>query len=283
MSRRLALASAAAVSVAGAVALLASRGDGSLRRVLRAGRWRMGYAVESPYADVSAGGRVIGESPESLAAVARRAGLPPPSPVQVAFDDLIPGLEAHRFDVVAAGMFITAARRQRVSFSQPTLRVRPGWLVRRQGAPALGAYRDAARQTSLRVAALRGSVEQTRLAQAGLAPGRLVEVPDAQAGLASVAAGQVDALALSLPAVRQLAARQPAQLAAVAATGGAGDEQGDLVGFAFHRDDTDLREAVDHALDGWVGSTEHLTVLRRHGFDVGDLPPPRTQSPETAR
>jgi polar amino acid transport system substrate-binding protein len=170
--------------------------------VRQAGVLRVGHAVEAPYADLEADGRVSGESPENARRIAARAGLPHIEWVQVEFDQLIEGLQAGRFDLVAAGLFITPERSRQLLFSEPSLCVRPGWLLREDAPPGLdGSYAEALQQPGLRIAVLRGSAEAAVLAgYAGLR-----EVPDARAGRLAVLRGAADALALSLPTVRALA------------------------------------------------------------------------------
>lgn len=269
--------------LAGAVAAWQNLGgDDSLRRVREAGVLRVGYAIEAPYADLDASGRVSGESPETARQIAARAGLPRIEWVQAEFDQLIEGLQSGRFDVVASGLFITPERSRQVLFSEPSLCVRPGWLLRPQAPSGLAAgYAEALRQPGLRMAVLHGSAEAAALAGH---PG-LVEVPDARAGRLAVLQGTVDALALSLPTVRALAALGPPGqlLARVAASAApvAGQEppagegcppEASRVGFAFAPEDRALQARWNQAMAGYLGSPEHLQTLARFGLGADELP-----------
>lgn len=243
--------------------------DSSLSRVRGSGVLRIGYAVEAPYAWVAPDGSVAGESPETARHTAERLAVKRIEWVQVPFADLIAGLDERRFDVAAAGLFITEARARLVRFSEPTVRVVPGLLVQR-GNPrgvvsSLGLARSAAR-----VAVLEGSVEQTRLLALGVAPERLVAVPDAQTGRAAVARGSVDALALSVPTLTWMAHELPGAFVVLpdAAAHGSG---GDRVAFAFHRDAAALQAAWNAAQAGWVGSAEHRRLVASLGFVNDDL------------
>lgn len=270
MSRRVAAGMAAGLVAAGAVASWMLAGsDDALDRVRARGELRIGYAVEPPYAQLAADGTPGGESPEVAREVARRLGVRP-TWVLTGFDRLIPELESDRFDLVAAGLFITPERAQRVRFSRPTLRVRPGWL-RRPDAPApQGAYAEAAGRPGLRIAAVAGSVEAAYFAARLPAAQRLLLVPDAGAGRDEVAAGRSDALALSLPTVLRMAAESQAGL--VAEPAGGADAPADLVGLAVRPDDASLARAVDAALADYLGSPEHLAMLRPLGLGAADLP-----------
>jgi polar amino acid transport system substrate-binding protein len=245
--------------------------DDSLERLRQAGVLRVGYAVEAPYALVGPGGVVTGESPEVARHVAARLGIPRIEWYRVGFADLIPQLRERRFDVVAAGLFITRARAGQVRYSEPSLRVRPGWLTAAGNPRHLGSYADTARRSDVRVAVLRGSVEQAALQRLGLTG--LLEAPDAQTALSAVLHAHAEALALSLPTVRSMAAGRPDRLAAVPAGGSAGAGlEADFVAFAFHTLDAQLQQAWNQALAGYVGSDEHLATLARFGFTRDDLP-----------
>lgn len=269
----------ALAGVAGVVALAGlagwrfgpGRGDGSLERVRQAGRLRVGYAVEAPYAMLAADGSVTGESPETARRIAQRLGLPPIEWVQVAFAELMPSLDERRFDLIAAGLFVTGARARQLRFSHPTVRVLPGLLAPRDNPKQLGGYRALAGRGDVRVAVVAGSVEQQRLQALGLATTALLVVPDLQAGRAAVATGVADALALSLPTVRGAAAAAPERLVALADTSATGAREIDFVAFAFHRDDAALQQAWNAAQAGWIGSAEHARTVAPFGFQPAEL------------
>lgn len=235
--------------------------DTSLQRVRSSGVLRIGYAVEPPYAWVGTDGQVVGESPDSARHIARRLGVPHVDWVQVGFGELIPGLLERRFDVAAAGLFVTAARQRQVRFSAPTVRVLPGLLVRHGNPLQLHSYRGL-QQSPARVAVVEGSVEQQRLLPAiGL---RLLAVPDAATGRAALAGGRVDALALSQPTLLWMTRDLPGAFEVVADTGAPGD----AVAFAFHPDAAALQAAWDAAQVGWVGSEAQRRLVAPLGFVV---------------
>ncbi len=266
-----AFALAAGLVLAGGWAARLAHEDDSLERVTGAGVLRVGYTVEAPYAWVQADGRVTGESPETAREVARQLGIARVEFVQVPFAELIPSLLDQRFDVIGAGLFVTEERRRRVRFAAPTLRVRPGLLVPAGNPKALTSSVDLLRRADLRVAVIQGAVEEARLLALGLPPDRLLGLPDAQAGLAAVAAGAADALALSLPTLRWMSLRVPGSFevlvdTASAQTGGAEDR----VGFAFRPQDAALQAAWDRAQARWTAGDEYRRLVERFGFTEDD-------------
>lgn len=250
--------------------------DSSLNDILRRGSIRVGYAIEAPYAFIEADGTTTGLDPELARLIAHRLGIQRVDFRLVDFGSLIAGLNSGQFDVVAAGMFITPERDRLVAFSAPTFQVRPGLLVRLGNPRNLHSYQDIVHDPEARVAALSGSVEEAALIQAGVPPERIKNVPDARSGRLLVDTAQVDAFALSAPAVQWMTMRdrvlsaepaRPFQEAAHeagprAATGG----------MAFRKADVSLRAAWDRELRRFLGSSEHLRLAAGFGFSSSDLP-----------
>jgi polar amino acid transport system substrate-binding protein len=247
----------------------------ALARSRRDGVIRIGYAVEAPYAFALADGTVTGESPAVASRIVARLGIPRIAWIQTEFGSLIPELEAGRFEVVAAGLFITRGRAARVSFSEPSFRVRQALLVRRGNPLRLHSYAAAARHPAARVAVLQGAVEGELLRRLGMPAARLVAVPDALAGRVAVEAGLADALALSSPTVQLMARRQQLGL-----TEGAepfeqlpeGTVRHGYGGFAFRKADRELLAAWNRELKRFIGSEEHRDLVAPFGFGAAELP-----------
>lgn len=269
---------------AGVIALLAitfgylaceSR-DGSLERVRERGAIRIGYAVEAPYAYVD-GGRVVGESPDVAARVVAGMAIGKTVWVQTTFDRLIPELLDGRFDVIAAGMFITEERQRRIAFSYPTFLVRQALLVKRGNPLGLHAYGDIARCDSCRVAVVASAFERELLELAGVPRDRVVEVPDSLTGRVAVESGLVDALALSSITINWLARgdalgrTEVAQPFAQPTRGHAGGVSAGA--FAFRLSESSLRDAWNASLASFVGTDLHLRLIAPYGFTADELPP----------
>lgn len=230
---------------------------------------RVGYAVEPPYAFLRPDGTVTGESPGVALAVATRLELRVEW-VQTTFDRLIDELQEERFDIIAAGMFVTEARARRVRFTRPTVMVRPGWLTAAGNPRRLADYTDVAKQAGVRVVVIAGSVEEDSMRRAGLPAASLIHVPDAASGESVVRQGLADALALSLPSVRLMARKSLEQLEAVPA--GRGNKGAANVALAVRSDAAELQRAIDGVLASYVGSDEHVGMISAFGFNRDDLP-----------
>lgn len=267
--------------VAGLIALAAVLGVWRVQRddaltPYREKGLRIGYAVEAPYAWVTPEGLVSGESPSLARLVASRLDIDRIEWIQTRFDALIPDLRAGRFDVIAAGMFITAERAKRVAFSEPTFRVLPALLVARGNPQRIHRAADL-KPASVRVAVLSGSVEQAWVKRIGVASDNAVLVPDALTGLRAVQGGLVEALALSAPTLRWMAQSADGRGVEVVTLTSEQDSGVDGLGagygaFAFRPQDAPLREAWNGVLRGLVGQPEHLALVAPWGFSAAEMP-----------
>ncbi len=183
---------------------------------------------------------------------------------------MIPELESGRFDVIASGLFVTPERAQRVAFSRPTFRVGTGILVLAKQAEPPTSCRALAGHAAVRIAVLRGAVEGDWLRACGVAPGRILEVPDAAAGRSAVLTEVVFGLALSAPTLRWMSAQEGPLRTKVVAL----DPEGAAVGrgaFAFRPEDRALRVAWDEALARFLGTPEHLAMVTALAFDPEEV------------
>lgn len=90
---------------------------------------RIGYANETPFAFTETDGTVTGESPEIAKIIFAKMGIKQVNGVLTEWGSLIPGLRAGRFDVIAAGMYITPARCKQVLFTDPQYQLPDALLV----------------------------------------------------------------------------------------------------------------------------------------------------------
>lgn len=249
-------------------------GDTSLTQLQQNGVIRVGYAVEAPYAYITAEGHVTGESPEVAKTIIESLGIERTEWIQTEFDQLIPGLLDQRFDVIAAGMFITAERAEKVQFSNPTFHVQPGLLVYMENPLQLHTYEDIANNRAAKVAALSGSVEETLLREAGVVDSQLVLVADALTGEIALRTGLVNALALSSPTVRWLAANDTSgTTVALEVTTPSGLSAGwGYGGFVFRPTDRQLLDAWNKELATYIGSPNHIKLIAQFGFTEAELP-----------
>lgn len=229
---------------------------------------RIGYAVEAPYAFVREDGEVSGEGPEIARVVAAKLGVKRLEWRQVDFSSLIQELRDGSIDVIAAGMFITPERARVVAFSRPTFRTSHGLLVRRGNPSRIESHADLGRG-GRRVAVLAGSVEEKYYREVVGVEGRsLIVVPDAKSGVRAVQEGVADGLALSTSSLRWAVAqmKEPRVELISPESDKASPGPSSEGAFAFRIGERRLREAWDAELSRFLGSAEHLALVRPLGF-----------------
>jgi polar amino acid transport system substrate-binding protein len=275
------------VPLAGALVLATALGIGcggaggepagsTLDRVREAGLVRVGYANEAPYAyRDTASGRVTGEAPEIARVVFTRLGVGEIEGVLTEFGSLIPGLQAGRFDVIAAGMYVTPERCAEVAFSDPSYAVGEGFIVAAGNPLALHGYEAVRERADATLGVVSGTIERTYALRLGIPESRLVTFPDALAAMAAVRAGRVSAYAGTALTVQSLLAKKPAGVEQALPFTDPSIDGRTVRGygaFAFRRDDRDLVEAFNRHLEAFVGTPEHLALVAPFGFTRAQLP-----------
>jgi polar amino acid transport system substrate-binding protein len=169
-----------------------------------------------------------------------------------------------------------------VAFSVPVACVAPALLVRAGNPLGLRDTTDLA-AAHVRVAVVKGSYEEARARRLGLPAVQVLAVPDARTGYGAVVAGGADAFWLTGPAIRWLAdsvadSGTVEAVALPAAPVARGGPDRPCTALAVRREDRTLREAIDRELRRFVGSPEHLELVRGFGFAVADLPVARERA-----
>lgn len=241
-------------------------------RLRHSGSLRVGFAVEAPYAFIDAHGQITGEAPEIFRRMAQRMGVQHIDWVRMDFASLLPALQIGRIDAVAAGMFITPERQRVVIFSRPTASVRSALIVQagEKRLPLKPLLADLEKASGMRWVTVHDAAENGLLFQAGVPTERISTVPQADRALRVLAEGKADGMAISAVTAWKLVAQTAGQAlqARVLADAPAG-----LPAFAFRAEDDDLRDAMDRALTDFLGSEEHMVLVRSFGFTSEERPP----------
>lgn len=184
---------AAAVAAAGtAVPAVAA----SLDELKAQGFARIAIANEPPWTEVKADGKVTGAAPEVARAVMQKLGVEEIVASISEYGAMIPGLQAGRFDMVSAGLFIKPERCAAVIFSEPDLCDFEAFAVKKGNPSGAATYADLAASDSLKVGAPGGGTEERLALDAGVPRDRVIVVPDTQSGIKMLADGRIDVYAL---------------------------------------------------------------------------------------
>ena len=253
------------------------QGESTLERARREGVVRVGFANENPYAFAQPDGTLSGEAVEVARAVFTALGIPEMEGVLTQFGSLIPGLQAGRFDVITAGMYITPVRCEEVLFADPEYQVGEA-LTGEAGNPHdLHSYEDIAANPDITVGTGAGYLEIDFMTAVGVAEDQITTFPDDPSGVAGLQAGQIDAWTGTRPTllIMMETANDPnleladpftqpiVDGAPVTSYGGA----------AFRYEDQEFRDAFNEELQKLKDSGQLLELIGQfQGFDEGSLP-----------
>jgi polar amino acid transport system substrate-binding protein len=244
----------------------------TLERAKQDGFIRVGFANEAPFGFATPEGKLTGEAPEVAKAVLNAIGIPQVDGVLTEFGSLIPGLKAKRFDVIAAGMFITPKRCAEIAFSEPSYGIGQAMLVKAGNPKQIADYGSIVANKDLKLAVMAGAVEAGYAKDAGVPQAQLVVLPDQSSLLAAVQAGRADAAALTALSIADMAKKGEG----VESTKPFGEVAGKSVkghgGFGFRKDDKELYQAFNEQLKKFIGSPEHIALVEPFGFGKDYLP-----------
>lgn len=249
----------------------------ALERMRKTGVARIGFANEAPYAYLDPEtGRLTGEAPEIARVILGRLGVHRVEGVLTEFGAMIPGLQAGRFDLIAAGMYITPTRCREVAFSNPSYAIGEALVVQAGNPHDLHSYSDVAARPGVTLGVVTGAIQRTYALAEGIPEARIEVFPDAPSAIEGVASGRVDAYAATSLTVTDLLAKADDPNLARA------DPFRDPVidgepargygAFAFRRTDDTLREAFNAELARFIGTDDHLELVEPFGFTRAALP-----------
>ena len=262
----------AAVAASAAPLSLRALAASTLERARQDGFIRVGFANEAPFGFATPEGKLTGEAPEVAKAVLKAIGIPQVDGVLTEFGSLIPGLKAKRFDIIAAGMFITPKRCAEIAFSDPSYGIGQAMLVKAGNPKKIVDYGSIVANKDLKLAVMAGAVEAGYAKDAGVPQAQLVVLPDQSSLLAAVQAGRADAAALTALSIADMAKKGEG----VESTKPFGEVAGKSVkghgGFGFRKEDKALYTAFNDQLKKFIGTPEHIALVTPFGFGKDYLP-----------
>lgn len=255
----------------------AALAQSTLEKAREQGFIRIGFANEAPYGYATPDGKLTGEAPEVAKAILKKIGIPEVDGVLTEFGSLIPGLKAGRFDIIAAGMFITPKRCEQIQFSEPSYGIGQAFLVKDGNPKGIEDYASIAEDADLKLAVMAGAVESGYAKAAGVDRSQLVVLPDQASLVSAVKSGRADAAALTALSIARMADRNEG----VESTAPFGMVAGKSVkghgGFGFRKEDRALYEAFNAELKRFIGTPEHIALVSPFGFGKGYLPNKTTE------
>lgn len=239
----------------------------TLAEAQKKGSLTVAVANEIPYGYADPSGKVLGAGPEVATAVLKRLGINKIDWQVTNFSSLIPGLQAKRFDMVAAEMAILPDRCNTVIYSEPNTSYGEGLLVKAGNPKNIKGYEDF-KEGNYKVAIMAGADQLEMLQALGVSENKMVTIATNSDAISTVATGRADAYA----ATGQTAAGLAMQSKRVGVVEDFVDPVIDGVqvrswgGFTFSKDSVDLRNAFNVELAKFKQTQEWADLLDKNGF-----------------
>lgn len=261
-----------AASTALAVGLSGAAFAASLEEIRENGTIRIAVANEIPYGYTDPSGEAKGAGPDVAKHIMEELGIDNIEWVTTEFSSLIPGLQADRFDMVAAEMAILPTRCEKVIYSEPNTSYGEGLLVAEGNPMELTAYADFAEKDAT-VAIMAGADQLDFMQALGVPEDRIVTISSNADAISTVSTGRADAYAATGLTASELAAKSDAVEVVDEFKDPVidGEEVRSWGGFTFAKDSEDLRDAVNDVLTAFKQTDEWRNILAGYGFTEADI------------
>jgi polar amino acid transport system substrate-binding protein len=221
--------------------------------------------INRPYSALNPDGSVTGIAPTLAKTIMGRLGVPEMEGVIATYGELVPGMQAGRWDFVAASLTITKQRCAQVKFSDPIV-FEGSAIVSLRGSlpnqPQLVA--DLAKQ-KLVIGVQAGGANSRAALAAGVEQSNMLQFPNDAAVIDALVAKRIQ---VAFGAQSSLKIAYGMRNLDVVVTFPVADDPANGSGSAFRPTDTDLYDAFQRELRAMKASGEYLKVAREFGFDT---------------
>lgn len=245
----------------------------TLAEIQKSGTIRIAVANEIPYGYVDLNGDTMGAGPDVAKVLMAQLGVENIEWITTSFSSLIPGLQADRFDMVAAEMAILPDRCQQVLFSEPNSSYGEGLLVASDNPKNIHTYSDFAKKPELKVAIMAGADQLEMMQKLGVQEANLVTIAANADAISTVATGRADAYSATSLTVSELANQNKGVEVASKFTDPIIDGQPvrSWGSFTFSEGNEELRDAINGALATFKQRSEWTEILTKYGFTQADI------------
>ena len=225
---------------------------------------RIAIGNEPPYTKLLPNGELTGAAPDIAKAVLKRLGASDVQGITTPYESMIPGLDAGRWDMIAAGLFMNQSRCAEVLYASPDI-VSTESLAVPAGNPKNLNTVDDIKSQDVKVAVLAGSFELKTAKSLGIPGSQLPTYPLAPDALQGMEAGRVDAILLPTLSLEQLKEDQ----------GGSFDITEPLDDFpltgsgaAFAKSEQAFRDKYNEEMEAFKQTPEFDKIMNEWGFDA---------------
>jgi polar amino acid transport system substrate-binding protein len=225
---------------------------------------RVAYVEEPPFYWTAADGSATGADVELARVVLAAIGETSVEFVLIAFDELLSGVSAGRWDMNVP-IFVTPERERRVTFSVPVWSLSDGFLVRRGNPKSLTSYSSVGSDASARLGLIPGQVQFDAAQAAGVPADQIVTFASQPEAVSALLAGTIDAFAATSIGNRAIVVNTP-ELESVSFP-----EPGAVGAFSFAPASTKLINDVNDALLRYLGSNDHRARMAEYGLTRDEI------------
>jgi len=269
----------AALALAGCTSTAPSSGGdddvSTLQKIQDEGSITLAIASEQPYSWVDESGEPTGATIAMHEQIFSALGVDNIKVEEVAWDNLIPGLNAGRWDAVSAGMSITPERCQEAAFSDPEIMYTTTLAVPAGNPDGLTDLDSVlATDGDVKLAVQSGAIEDGYVDSLG-GYDNIIQVDTISSGIENIQAGRADALALTAVSLDWMTK----DVDDVETTGPFvqeidGVKQIGAGATVFRPADSELLDAYNEELANITGDEQsYLDLVEPFGFSAENLPP----------
>jgi polar amino acid transport system substrate-binding protein len=244
----------------------AAPGQGLLTRLRAAKSVTIGVVNFLPYSGIDPNGSLSGITPALLKIIMQRIGVPELKGVPVGgYGDLIPGLQAGRWDIICASLTITRDRCSEVAFSDPMVIDGGAFISLKSDLPDPPKTIKEVIERKLILGSGAGGAYARYALQVGLSRDNLREFPNEATLIDGLIAKrcqivfQGNASITRAYTTRNLSVDKTYPVADYPMSGSS---------CAFRKTDPDLHEAVQKELRAMKASGEFQTIAKEFGFEI---------------
>jgi polar amino acid transport system substrate-binding protein len=244
----------------------------SLQEIKERGAVRIAVANEIPYGYMDLDGEAKGVGPDVATHIMKQLGIDKIEWSSTNFGSLIPGLQAQRFDMVAAEMAVLPQRCQEVLFSEPNSSYGEGLLVAKGNPKDIHSFESFAKSDE-KVAIMAGADQLEMLQALGVPGDRMVTISNNADAISTVSTGRASAYAATSLTVSQLASKSDKVEVAAKFTDPVidGEPVRSWGAFTFAQGSEELRDAVNAQLAEFKKTPEWKKILTNYGFTEADI------------
>lgn len=254
----------------------AAQAESVLAKIKNGDTIKIGYSNEKPYAYQNKEGKMDGFVNIVGLAILKKMGAKKIEGVLTEWGSLIPGLNAGRFDVITAGMYITPKRCKNVAFTEPMGVFAEGLIVKKGNPLKIESYGDIAKK-GLKLATGRGWTTVGFAKRGGIKASNILKVPDPAAILQAVTSGRAAVGGGTILTMTQLAKNSNGAVQVVKGFD-APDYTKGYSAYAFRSSDTVSRNAFEKVMKSYLGTPAMMKSVRSNNYTEQMLPTAKTKT-----